>query len=111
MYFTDDELKCPCCGVVKIDDGAITKLNKFRKIWGRPMHVNSAYRCMKRNKELGSEDTSKHPQGKAFDIRVNRNDRFEFVKLAIKIGFKGIGIADEFVHLDDREGPPFMWIY
>jgi len=111
MYFTDDELRCPCCGIVKMDSSFLDLLIKMRKKWGKPMYVTSAFRCKKHNAKLGSKPTSQHVLGKAVDIRVSDADRFDFIKLAFKSGFTGIGVDSRFIHLDSREKAAYFWIY
>lgn len=34
----------------------------------KPIHINSWYRSLKLNRELGSKDTSQHPKGEAVDF-------------------------------------------
>jgi zinc D-Ala-D-Ala carboxypeptidase len=98
-YFTDDELACPCCGALKMDPRFLELLLKFRGVWDKPMIVNSAFRCTKHNKEIGGEPKSRHLSGEAGDFRVIPFERFAFVKLAMKVGFTGIGVGKDFIHL------------
>jgi hypothetical protein len=37
-----------------------------------PMHVNSGYRCLELNREIGSADTSQHRRGEALDFIAPR---------------------------------------
>jgi hypothetical protein len=37
--------------------------------------------------------------------------RLKIVTKAIELGFTGIGIADDFVHVDTRGTTPVMWTY
>ncbi len=110
-YFNDEEMACPCCGDIKMDERFLEMLLKFRIAWAKPMHVNSAYRCLKHNAEVGGSPGSKHTIGEAIDISVVGSERFAFIKLAIKTGFGGIGIARTFVHLDSRKKPFALWTY
>ena len=53
-----------------------------------------------------------HAQGIAADIAVNGGaQRRKVVHSAIILGFKGIGVAKSFVHVDNRKGTPVMWSY
>lgn len=88
----------------------------FREAWNRPMTVNSAFRTPWWNRKIGSSDTSYHPQGLAGDFSVVGEDVHEFLTLAHRVGFVGIGVyvnaAGEirFVHLDMRRAPAAYWI-
>ena len=106
-YFKTDEFKCPCCGKVIVSGWLIHLLNKIRGQLGKPMHVNSGYRCRKHNKKVGSKKNSAHRRGTAADIRcTNSHDRYIIIKLAYEVGFKRIGKYDDFIHLDvDAELP------
>jgi len=55
-------------------------------------------------------DAGFHGQGRAVDIRCHwRSHAFKIVEAAIRMGFRGIGVYDSHVHLDDREVPT-MWV-
>jgi zinc D-Ala-D-Ala carboxypeptidase len=43
-------------------------LESVRRLLGKPIHINSAYRCLAVNALLGSKPTSSHIQGLAADI-------------------------------------------
>ena len=43
-------------------------LDPIRRIWGRPIIVNSGYRCPKLNAAVGGSATSQHMKGEAADI-------------------------------------------
>lgn len=52
-------------------------LNPLREIYGRPIVVNSGYRCQKLNKLVGGVKFSAHLDGRAADIRSSHNYRDE----------------------------------
>lgn len=80
------------------------------------MKVNSACRCPDHNEKVGGSVRSKHittihHPGHAFDIYMTESvRRSRFVRLAMENGFNGIGIYDNFIHIDDRDGHPVMWV-
>jgi len=45
-------------------------LERIREIVGKPIVINSGYRCEKVNKAIGGVATSQHVKGQAADIRV-----------------------------------------
>lgn len=45
------------------------RLEKVRAILGKPILVNSWYRCPELNAAVGSKPTSQHPKGEAVDFR------------------------------------------
>lgn len=45
-------------------------LQPVRTMIGRPIHINSGYRCDRLNKAVGGKPTSLHKQGRAADIHV-----------------------------------------
>ena len=89
---------------VQVDTELVDKLQKLRKRLGLPMVINSDYRCPERNKQVGGADRSQHLLGKAVDISLdNQKLNIETISdMAKKIGFKGIGLYDTFIHLDVR---------
>jgi hypothetical protein len=44
------------------------KIQQIRKLLGCPITINSAYRCEKLNKAVGSKATSQHCKGEAIDF-------------------------------------------
>lgn len=109
--FSTDEMKCPCCGVCDVTPPLMAKLQTLRTKWGKPIRVTSGYRCEKHNLAVGGVSDSQHTVGKAADIEVDAASRYDFINLALSTGFTGIGIANNFVHLDVQEGPPALWKY
>lgn len=94
--------------LVKIDSNLVTKLQKLRDLIGKPIIINSAYRTPSHNKKVNGSPTSQHLLGKAVDIRVNGISPDTLAKYAEKVGFDGIGIYKNFVHVDVR-GKKARW--
>lgn len=46
-------------------------LDPLREAYGKPIYVNSGYRCPKLNRAVGGVSTSQHLKGQAADIDVN----------------------------------------
>jgi len=112
-YFTRAEMECKCGCKGTPTAEFMTKLDSLREKFGKSIKVSSGYRCLAHNTAVGGSKTSKHIEGIAVDILCNNPEKFQLVKLAIEMGFGGIGIAKTFLHLDTRpqktEGA--IWIY
>lgn len=111
-YFKTDEFTCPCCGKVIVSGYLIHKLNNMREAFGKPIYVNSGYRCKERNIDVGGSLNSAHCRGTAADIKCdNSTDRYILVRLALELGFDRIGVYETWIHLDvDEELPkPRLW--
>ena len=73
------ELCCKCCGQLppfareNIEALVENVLDPLRERYGRPIVVNSGYRCPKHNKEVGGATNSQHMKGEAADIRPTTN--------------------------------------
>lgn len=88
---------------VFIADGLVEKLQALREYVGKPITIISGYRSPAYNKKINGSPKSQHILGRAIDIKVSSMSTEEVAKVAIKLGFKGIGIYDTFTHLDIRE--------
>lgn len=98
-FFTEQELACKHCGENKCQQELIDLLDELREEIGRPITLNSAYRCEVHDKAEGGK--GRHQTGYAADVRVeNSTERYEIVRLGFLVGFTGIGVAKNFVHLD-----------
>jgi len=114
MYknFSNKELSCSCgCGLMP-SRVPMARLIMLRERFGKPMVITSGARCEKHNNKVGGAKSSYHLAGAAFDVRLpNKNDLPEFISLAYKNGFRGIGVINQdkgVIHIDCRDKP--IWI-
>lgn len=103
-----------CCDDVKIDEDLVAYLQQIRDHYGRPVTVNSGYRCPVHNKTIGGSPTSRHTRGQAADIAVRDVAPAEVAKYAESIGVLGIGLYENatdgfFVHIDTRQKKSFWY--
>lgn len=90
----------------------IKKLSLLRQECNFPFIINSGYRTKDHPIERIKQTPGTHTQGIAADIRVrNAEQRGCIVSHALKLGFKGIGVHKNFIHIDMRIGPPVIWTY
>ena len=118
-YFSEDELRCKCgCGVSNFSDATLHKLNKLRKLFGKPINLSSAYRCPVYNRQIGATQT--HASGQAVDILIGYRDAYKLMSLLYPLGFTGIGVKQKgksrFIHIDDlppgeNRPRPHVWSY
>jgi len=98
--FDLSEFACPCCGKVELTPQFQEMIDDARRLAGIPFIINSGYRCLKHNKEIGSTSDN-HPSGQAADVKCTDGpSRFKIVAALIKAGFKRIGVAKTFIHAD-----------
>ena len=110
-YFTEDELKCPCCWKCEMDKEFLVKLNCARERAMIPFVINSGYRCEKHNAEVGSKSTN-HTSGKAVDLQCMISARrYMIVEKLMNVGIMGIGIGPSFIHADINRLYKVLWLY
>lgn len=68
-FFKLDEFRCPCCKRVSVSKALVYQLEIMRRAWAAPILVNSGYRCIPHNIEVGGAEGSRHLIGCAADIR------------------------------------------
>lgn len=108
-YFTEKELGCRHCGMVRLAPGFGEKLLELRLAFGEPMVINSACRCAEHNKRVGGHarslhvaDKPAHPTGGCCAIDVGTRDigyRARLAKVALDLGW-AVGVNAAFLHLD-----------
>ena len=107
------EFSCPCgCDFdgVPMDVGFMIKLQKVRDLYGKPMKINSGYRCPEHNAKINGSPTSQHLHGLAADIHcTTAEDKYHLINTGMAVGMSGIGIYETFVHIDFRKGLPSAW--
>lgn len=71
--FSINEFHCKCtykdCTRTLIYLKSLHSLGSLREIYGKPIMINSAFRCQKHNKDIGGVDHSYHKVGCALDLR------------------------------------------
>jgi len=102
-HFYMSEYQCKD-GSMFIELELVEKVEQLRKILGRPIIINSGYRSPEYNVKIGGASNSQHIYGRAVDIQKFDGLSDEFIEtLAVMLGFRGIGIYNNFYHLDIRE--------
>lgn len=99
---TEFDCKCNQCTKTIINPELVTLLQKIRDHFGKPVVINSGYRCPYHNKRVGGASNSQHIYGKAADIVVRDIPAIDVYKYADKIGTKGLGKYAAFTHVDVR---------
>ena len=112
-YFSRDEFACSHTGKNEISDSLIDKLDLLREACGFPFIITSGYRDPTHPIEAKKANAGTPALGLAADIKVNNGvERYTIDRDPIKLGFRGIGIANTFVHVDVRDAKPsVMWTY
>ena len=116
QFFKLSEFACSETGKNKINPHFVEALDKLRAAAGFPFVITSGYRSPEHPIEKAKvENGGKlgiHTEGLAADIAMNNGaDRRRLVKLALEMGFSGIGVKKDCVHIDVRGTTPVMWGY
>lgn len=77
-------------------------LQPLRSAWGRPLTVNSGYRCPELNKAVGGVPTSQHVKGEAADIACD--GPLELAQLAydLALPYDQMIVYPTFVHFSHK---------
>lgn len=105
-HFKREELQCSCCGLFNCPPRFVAFLEQVRRNYAKPMIINSACRCEKKNKEVHGSIDSAHLHGLAVDCHVDNGiERRDLVEAAIIARATGIGVYSTWVHIDLKERP------
>lgn len=117
--FKKSEFDCKCCckmppkvlaNVVRTADN----LQVLRDVLGKPIKINSAYRCKTHNLASGGVKSSQHILGIATDLATNNPESlYDTIEKLIEKGLLkegGLGLYNTFVHYDTR-GNKARWDY
>jgi hypothetical protein len=113
-HFRVDEFECPCCHQQHMHPRFLERLDTARDISGVPYHINSGWRCVNHNREVGGGDKSAHLVGLACDIRATESrQRFHILRGLFAAGFARIGVGNGFIHCDDdrEKESAVAWTY
>lgn len=114
-YFTLDEFDSPdhAGSGVNMQSEFLLKLEQAREIANIPFKITSGYRTKQHNTNVGGVLNSSHLKGVAADIAVQSgNERYVILHALIKAGFKRMGVAKTFIHVDlDSDKSNSVWTY
>lgn len=77
-------------------------LQPLRSLYGRPMYINSGYRCRELNEAVGGVETSDHRRGLAADVRCDNPKALLSCLLSSGLIFDQAILYPTFLHLSYR---------
>lgn len=106
-HLKSSELDCKCtygdCTYTMINEQLLIKWMILRARMAQPLHINSAFRCKRHNKDVGSTSKdSRHVRGSALDIALVGGSEKTMISFAEDI-FPFVKVYDTFIHCDVRE--------
>jgi len=113
-HFEIEEFNCKETGANNMSPNFLIMIDRLRELCDFPFVITSGYRSDKHSAERDKPNGGgTHTKGIAADIAVSSGfERYMIVEKAIELGFKGIGVAKEFVHVDLRNSNyPVLWTY
>lgn len=117
-HFAGAEFDCPCpsCVETLIDTDLIDRLDALRDRLGAPIRITSGYRCPAHQKFLAAHgfETAKHSRhlvGEAADIWTGKQTGEQLEAAARAVGFRAVGVAKVWVHVDLRDDKDRRWLY
>lgn len=126
--FSEKEMQCQHCRDLEKMNCQVTEhlmeaLQTLRRQCG-PLVVTSGYRCPEHPIEAVKKNPGAHSAGKAVDVHCDSSSKRYFIiseAMAVestrangKVGFVGVGISKDFVHLDvghPSVSRPALWTY
>jgi len=94
---------CKCgCTQTFVDTKLVRKLEILRRWVYAAVGLNSGYRCKTHNRCQGGSSNSYHMKGQAADIRCSAVSAATLAKRAQELGFTGIGLYSNRIHVDTR---------
>lgn len=89
--------------ISRVDVATVDLFEQAQSIFGQPLTVISGYRDPSHNAAIGGAPRSQHLETRALDIDVSHlseEDRLRFIQTASALGFGGIGVYENTIHLD-----------
>ncbi|CAB5155801.1 Peptidase M15A, C-terminal [uncultured Caudovirales phage] len=90
----------------------VDRFEQVQGVFGKQIPIVSGYRDPATNAKAGGAKHSQHMDGNALDLDVSSMDfaeRRKLIEIASGMGFTGIGVYHNSIHLDMRKGGPAMW--
>lgn len=103
----------------KMHPDILEMLDQARDKYDKPIRITSGYRTKEYNESLSARGykaspNSSHLKGLAADIACTSSvDRYHLINCLLDVGFKRIGIANTFIHvdIDTEKANEVIWTY
>jgi uncharacterized protein YcbK (DUF882 family) len=118
--FSEAELRCKHTGKCEMHPDFMARLQRLRTAYGKSLRITSGYRDRTHPVEACKRGSGAHTTGRAVDIAIMGGEALALIKIALEVGFTGIGIKQHgpsrFLHLDDlgataTQPRPWVWSY
>lgn len=110
-HFKKEEFDCSETGENQMSESFLYRLDELRTRCGFPFVVLSGYRSPKHSLERKKDSPGAHAVGVAADIRCSGPQMRKLVFEAMRMGFKGVGVNNGSVHIDDLDRGPIMTMW
>lgn len=100
FHLREFECKCGKCAYTIISPRLVDMLDLKRERIGRPIKINSGFRCYGHNVTIGGKIFSSHLLGLAADIWYSGYEEGKY--LHEFSDFDGVGVYETFMHVDVR---------
>jgi zinc D-Ala-D-Ala carboxypeptidase len=119
-YFNESEFRCSHTGRCEMQKEFMDRLYILRAEYNKPMTISSGFRHRTHPIEARKTSTGEHPQGLCADIRVYGADALDLLELALRHGFRRIGVNQKgnattrFIHIgvgSPSLPTPAIWTY
>lgn len=110
-------------GALAYEADFLDRFERLRVAFGHALPINSGYRTPAHNEAISTTgDNGPHTTGRACDVQVYGTPAFDLIRLALLLGFTGIGVQQKgdpgsrYLHLDDLTAAdgfprPMVWSY
>lgn len=116
MFFEYSEFDSPDQkgSYTNMDVAFLNKLSKARELAAIGFKITSGYRSPAHNEKVGGVPSSSHILGHACDIYApTSRQKYIIINALLQAGFNRIGVAKNFIHVDDdpSKNEDVIWTY
>lgn len=105
------DFACPCCGQIDMHPAFLVGLETAQVMGGRRFRVSVGKRCTAENRRVVGSKLGSHIDGRAAHIATEGPwERAKILNALIKAGFRRLGIAPKYIHVERTEAPPAVWL-
>lgn len=79
-----------------------TVLQPLRTAYGKPLHINSGFRCKELNRAVGGVATSQHTKGEAADVASEYPYQLAKLAKSLELPYDQMILYPTFVHFSHR---------
>lgn len=116
VYFTKDELSCPCCGAMEVTPFTLALLADLRERLNFVLPVHTGYLCLEAEtstmlSEAQEKAQEAHHKGVAITLSLEGKRLYKALREALSMGYTRVGLGKGKLYIEMDMNTPYSEVF